>query len=90
MCSPPKASDRKTIERGGMPQKAHMKSQGQEGETRLAALEAAIARGIAHAEEGHVKLLATVFDRLEAKYRSAVTRSDKHSQIKTADNNPSS
>jgi antitoxin ParD1/3/4 len=39
-----------------------------ERETRLAALDAAIARGIAAAEAGRVKPLGEVFDRLEAKY----------------------
>jgi antitoxin ParD1/3/4 len=41
----------------------------QERETRLAALDAAIARGIADAEAGRVKPASEVFDRLEAKYR---------------------
>jgi antitoxin ParD1/3/4 len=42
----------------------------QEREARLAALDAAIARGIADAEAGRVKPAAEVFDRLEAKYRA--------------------
>jgi antitoxin ParD1/3/4 len=42
----------------------------QERETRLAALDAAIARGLADVEAGRVKPLATVFDRLDAKYRA--------------------
>jgi antitoxin ParD1/3/4 len=42
----------------------------QERETRLAALDAAIARGITDAEAGRLKPLATVFDRLDAKYRA--------------------
>jgi antitoxin ParD1/3/4 len=41
----------------------------QEREARLAALDAALARGIADAEAGRVKPLARVFDRLEARYR---------------------
>jgi antitoxin ParD1/3/4 len=41
----------------------------QEREARLAALDAAIARGIADAEAGRVQPLGAVFDRLEAKYR---------------------
>ncbi len=41
----------------------------QERETRLVALDAAIARGIADADAGRVELASTVFDRLEAKYR---------------------
>lgn len=40
----------------------------QERETRLAVLDASIARGIADADAGRVKPVATVFDRLEAKY----------------------
>ena len=36
----------------------------------LRALDAAIARGIAAAEAGHVKPAAKVFDRLEAKYEA--------------------
>jgi len=43
----------------------------QERETRLAALDAAIARGIADAEAGRVKPLGEVFRRLDAKYRIA-------------------
>jgi antitoxin ParD1/3/4 len=46
----------------------------QEREARLAALDAAIARGIADAEAGRVKPLAKVFDRLEAKYRRSATK----------------
>jgi antitoxin ParD1/3/4 len=40
----------------------------QEREARFAALDAAIARGIAAAEAGRVKPVGEVFDRLEAKY----------------------
>jgi antitoxin ParD1/3/4 len=43
----------------------------QEREKRLAALDAAIARGVADAETGRVKPLNVVFDRLDAKYRAA-------------------
>jgi antitoxin ParD1/3/4 len=43
----------------------------QEREKRLAALDAAIARGIADAEAGRVKPLGQVFRRLNAKYRAA-------------------
>jgi antitoxin ParD1/3/4 len=43
-----------------------------ERETRLAALDAAIARGIADAEAGRVKPLGQVFDRLERKYKAMV------------------
>jgi antitoxin ParD1/3/4 len=42
----------------------------QEREARLAALDAAIARGIADAGAGRGKPAAAVFDRLEAKYRT--------------------
>jgi antitoxin ParD1/3/4 len=42
----------------------------QEREARLAALDAAIARGLADVEAGRVKPLATVLDRLDAKYRA--------------------
>ncbi|MDR3511763.1 MAG: type II toxin-antitoxin system ParD family antitoxin [Caulobacteraceae bacterium] len=43
----------------------------QEREARLAALDAAIAQGVADAEAGRVRPLDLVFDRLETKYRSA-------------------
>lgn len=42
----------------------------QERETRLAALDAAIARGAADAAAGRAKDAAAVFDRLEARYRA--------------------
>ncbi|MGE3248097.1 MAG: type II toxin-antitoxin system ParD family antitoxin [Beijerinckiaceae bacterium] len=42
----------------------------QEREARLAALDAAIARGLADIEAGRVKPAGEVFDRLEAKYRA--------------------
>jgi antitoxin ParD1/3/4 len=42
----------------------------QERETRLVALDAAIARGLADADAGRTKPAAAVFDRLEAKYRA--------------------
>ena len=41
----------------------------QDRETRLAALDAAIARGLADVDAGRVKSADTVFDRLEAKYK---------------------
>jgi antitoxin ParD1/3/4 len=41
----------------------------QEREAKLAALDAAIARGIADAEAGRAKPVARVFDRLETRYR---------------------
>jgi antitoxin ParD1/3/4 len=43
-----------------------------ERETKLAALDAAIARGLADAEAGRVKPLGRVFDRLEKKYSAMV------------------
>ena len=42
----------------------------QERETRLAALDASIARGVADADAGRVKSSADVFEALEAKLRS--------------------
>ncbi len=42
----------------------------QEREARLAALDAAISRGLADADAGRVKPASEVFDRLEAKYRA--------------------
>jgi antitoxin ParD1/3/4 len=43
----------------------------QEREARLAALEAALARGLADAETGRTRPAADVFDRLEARHRAA-------------------
>jgi antitoxin ParD1/3/4 len=42
----------------------------QERETRLAALDASISRGMADAQAGRTKPASDVFDRLEAKYRT--------------------
>jgi hypothetical protein len=42
----------------------------QERAARLAALDAAIARGLADADAGRVRPVSEVFDRLEAKYRA--------------------
>jgi antitoxin ParD1/3/4 len=42
----------------------------QERETRLAALDKAIARGVADADAGRTKPAKAVFDRLEAKYKA--------------------
>jgi antitoxin ParD1/3/4 len=42
----------------------------QERETRLAALDASIMRGIADVDAGRTKDAGAVFDRLEAKYRA--------------------
>jgi len=47
-----------------------------EKETRLAALDASIARGLADAEAGRTAPIDQVFDRLEAKYR-AMDNADK-------------
>lgn len=49
----------------------------QERETRLAALDAAIARGLADADAGRVAPAAGVFDRLEAKYRAMAKAREK-------------
>jgi antitoxin ParD1/3/4 len=46
----------------------------QERETRLAALDASIARGLADAEAGRTKPARQVFDRLERKYRDMADR----------------
>jgi antitoxin ParD1/3/4 len=43
----------------------------QERETRLAVLDAALARGIADAEAGRVRSIEQVFDQLQAKYKAA-------------------
>ena len=42
----------------------------QERETRLAALDASIARGVADADAGRVKTSAAVFDRLKSKLKA--------------------
>jgi len=42
----------------------------QERETRLAVLDAAIARGLADADAGRVKSTAEVFDHLESKFKA--------------------
>ncbi len=42
----------------------------QEREARLAALDTALARGLADAEAGRTRSAAAVFDRLEGKYRA--------------------
>jgi antitoxin ParD1/3/4 len=46
----------------------------QERETRLAALDASIARGVADADAGRVKTSAAVFDRLESKLKASTSR----------------
>ena len=49
----------------------------QEREARFAALDAAIARGVADVDAGRVKPLSQVFDRLETKYREAIETDTK-------------
>lgn len=49
----------------------------QDRETRLAALDASIMRGIADAEAGRTKPASDVFDRLEAKYSVMVDQAEK-------------
>ncbi len=46
----------------------------QEREARLAALDTAIARGLADAEAGRLRPADEVFDRLEAKYKAKSVR----------------
>lgn len=67
----------KLVETGRYNSKSEVLREGvrviQERETRLAALDASIARGVADGEAGGTKPAAEVFDRLEAKY-AAMTR----------------
>jgi len=49
----------------------------QDRETRLAALDASIMRGIADADAGRTRPASKVFDRLEAKYRAAAEQAEK-------------
>jgi antitoxin ParD1/3/4 len=49
----------------------------QDRETRLAALDACIMRGIADAEAGRTKPASDVFDRLEAKYSVMADQAEK-------------
>jgi len=49
----------------------------QDRETRLAALDASIMRGIADADAGRTKPASDVFDRLEAKYRAMADQAEK-------------
>lgn len=48
----------------------------QDRETRLAALDASITRGIADADAGRTKPASDVFDRLEAKYSAMADKAD--------------
>ncbi|WP_413712572.1 type II toxin-antitoxin system ParD family antitoxin [Rhizobium sp. Rhizsp82] len=49
----------------------------QDRETRLAALDASITRGIADADAGRTKPASDVFERLEAKYSAMADKADK-------------
>lgn len=49
----------------------------QDRETRLAALDASIMRGIADADAGRTKPASDVFDRLEAKYTAMSDKTEK-------------
>ena len=49
----------------------------QDRETRLAALDASIMRGIADADAGRTKPARDVFDRLEAKYSAMANKAEK-------------
>jgi antitoxin ParD1/3/4 len=64
----------KLVESGRYNSKSEVVREGirliQERETRLAALDVSIARGLADAEAGRTKPADEVFDRLEAKYRA--------------------
>ncbi len=64
----------KLVETGRYNSKSEVLREGvrliQERETRLAALDASLARGLADAEAGRTRPAEEVFDRLEAKYRT--------------------
>jgi antitoxin ParD1/3/4 len=49
----------------------------QDRETRLAALDASIVRGIADGDAGRTKPASDVFDRLEAKYSAMADKAEK-------------
>ncbi|EJC75285.1 putative addiction module antidote protein, CC2985 family [Rhizobium leguminosarum bv. trifolii WSM2012] len=49
----------------------------QDRETRLAALDASIMRGIADADAGRTKPASDVFDGLDAKYRAMADKAEK-------------
>lgn len=49
----------------------------QDRETKLAALDASIMRGIADADAGRTKPASEVFDRLEAKYRAMAEQAEQ-------------
>lgn len=48
----------------------------QDRETRLAALDASIMRGISDADSGGTKSASSVFDRLDAKYRAMADKAE--------------
>jgi antitoxin ParD1/3/4 len=64
----------KLVESGRYNSKSEVLREGvrliQDRETRLAALDASIARGLADAEAGRIKPASDVFNRLERKYRT--------------------
>ncbi len=70
----------KLVETGRYNSKSEVLREGvrliQERETRLAALDASIARGLTDAEAGRTKPAEEVFDRLEAKYRALADRAE--------------
>lgn len=49
----------------------------QDRETKLAALDASIMRGLADADAGRTKPAGDVFDRLEAKYRAMAAKDEQ-------------
>jgi antitoxin ParD1/3/4 len=68
----------KLVESGRYNSKSEVLREGvrliQDREARLAALDAAIARGTADADTGRAKPADEVFDRLESKYRAMAVR----------------
>ena len=68
----------KLVESGRYRSKSEVLREGvrliQERETRLAALDASIARGLADADAGRVKPSSEAFDRLEAKLTAKIDR----------------